>query len=193
LSSNGPGSSTNSPATAMGGVYTIPAIFMEVRGVFTNTVPIDAYRGAGKPEANYLIERLIDIAARRIGRDPVDLRRRNLISEFPYRSALGMQIDSGRFGANLADADIRATATDFALRRDRAATRGRLRGRGVACFLETARGAPNEGAEIRFEPDGGGALILGTPADGQSHETSYAPIAAALLGAPPPHLPPLPA
>ena len=73
LSSNGPGSSTNSPATAMGGVYAIPAIFMEVRGVFTNTVPIDAYRGAGKPEANYLIERLIDIAARRIGDDPVSL------------------------------------------------------------------------------------------------------------------------
>ena len=73
LSTNGPGSSTNSPATAMGGVYAIPAVFMEVRGAFTNTVPIDAYRGAGKPEANYLIERLIDIAARRLGVDPVEL------------------------------------------------------------------------------------------------------------------------
>jgi carbon-monoxide dehydrogenase large subunit len=184
LSSNGPGSSTNSPATAMGGVYAIPAIFMEVRGVFTNTVPIDAYRGAGKPEANYLIERLIDIAARRIGCDPVRLRRRNLIGKFPYRSALGMAIDCGRFAANLEDAQTRATETDFAVRRDQAAARGRLRGRGVACFLETARGTPNEGAEIRFEPDGRVALILGTQSNGQGHETSYPQIAAAMLGLP---------
>jgi carbon-monoxide dehydrogenase large subunit len=83
LSSNGPGSSTNSPATAMGGIYAIPAIFLDVRGVFTSTVPIDAYRGAGKPEANYVIERLVDIAAQQIGCDPFSLRRRNLISEFP--------------------------------------------------------------------------------------------------------------
>jgi len=90
LSSSGPCSSTNSPVTAMGGVYAIPAIFMGVRGALTNTVPIDAYRGAGKPEANYVIERLIDLAARRLRCDPVSLRRRNLIAEFPYYSALGM-------------------------------------------------------------------------------------------------------
>src|SRR6185295_18124428 len=104
LSTNGPGSSTNSPSTAMGGVYAIPSVFMDVRGALTNTVPIDAYRGAGKPEANYLIERLIDIAARRIGRDPATLRRQNMIAELPYRSALGMSIDCGRFAANLDDA-----------------------------------------------------------------------------------------
>jgi len=101
LSTNGPGSSTNSPASAMGGVYAIPAVFMAVRGVFTNTVPIDAYRGAGKPEANYLIERLVDRVARRLALDPVALRRRNLISHFPYRSGLGITLDSGRFAANL--------------------------------------------------------------------------------------------
>ena len=184
LSSNGPGSSTNSPATAMGGVYAIPAIFMDVRGTFTNTVPIDAYRGAGKPEANYLIERLIDIAARRIGSDPVSLRRRNLIAEFPYRSALGMTIDCGRFAANLDDALARVRDTAFAARRTAAAARGRLRGLGVGCFLETARGTPNEGAEIRFDPDGGVSLILGTQSNGQGHETSYPQIAAALLGLP---------
>jgi carbon-monoxide dehydrogenase large subunit len=184
LSSNGPGSSTNSPATAMGGVYAIPAIFMDVRGTFTNTVPIDAYRGAGKPEANYLIERLIDIAARRIGSDPVSLRRRNLIAEFPYRSALGMTIDCGRFAANLDDALARAQDAAFAARRAAAAARGRLRGLGVGCFLETARGTPNEGAEIRFNPDGGVSLILGTQSNGQGHETSYPQIAAALLGLP---------
>jgi len=184
LSSNGPGSSTNSPATAMGGVYAVPAIFMDVRGAFTNTVPIAAYRGAGKPEANYLIERLIDLAARRIGCDPVSLRRRNLIAEFPYRSALGMAIDCGRFAANLDDATARARDADFAARRATSAARGRLRGLGVGCFLETARGTPNEGAEIRFDPDGGVSLILGTQSNGQGHETSYPQIAAALLGLP---------
>ena len=184
LSSNGPGSSTNSPATAMGGVYAIPAVFMEVRGAFTNTVPIDAYRGAGKPEANYLIERLIDIAARRIGTDPVSLRRRNMIAAFPYRSALGMTIDCGRFAANLDDAAAQALYADFAARRAGAAARGRLRGLGVGCFLETARGAPNEAAEIRFDPDGGVSLILGTQSNGQGHETSYPQIAASLLGLP---------
>ncbi len=184
LSSNGPGSSTNSPATAMGGVYAIPAVFMDVRGAFTNTVPIDAYRGAGKPEANYLIERLIDIAARRIGSDPVSLRRRNMIGAFPYRSALGMTIDCGRFAANLDDALTQARATDFQARRVEAAARGRLRGLGVGCFLETARGTPNEAAEIRFDPDGRVSLILGTQSNGQGHETSYPQIAASLLGLP---------
>jgi carbon-monoxide dehydrogenase large subunit len=184
VSSNGPGSSTNSPATAMGGVYAVPAIFMDVRGAFTNTVPIDAYRGAGKPEANYLIERLIDLAARQIGCDAVSLRRRNLIAEFPYHGALGMAIDCGRFAANLDDAMAQARDEDFAVRRTASAARGRLRGLGVGCFLETARGTPNEGAEIRFDPDGGVSLILGTQSNGQGHETSYPQIAAALLGLP---------
>ena len=184
LSSNGPGSSTNSPATAMGGVYAIPAIFMDVRGAFTNTVPIDAYRGAGKPEANYVIERLVDIAALRLGCDPVSLRRRNLITEFPYRSALGMTIDCGRFAANLDDAAAQAEVAEFPARRAAAAAHGRLRGLGVGCFLETARGTPNEGAEIRFDPDGQVLLILGTQSNGQGHETSYPQIASRFLGLP---------
>jgi carbon-monoxide dehydrogenase large subunit len=184
LSSNGPGSSTSSPATAMGGVYAIPAVFMEVRGAFTNTVPIDAYRGAGKPEANYLIERLVDRTAQRLGRDPAELRRQNLIGAFPYRSALGMQIDSGRFAANLDDAQGKSLAADFAARREEAASRGRLRGRGIGLFLETARGTPDEGAEIRFEAGGKVALVLGTQSNGQGHETSYPQIAAAMLGLP---------
>src|ERR1700730_7059453 len=184
LSSNGPGSSTNSPATAMGGVYAIPAVFMDVRGAFTNTVPIDAYRGAGKPEANYVIERLVDIAALRLGTDPGSLRRRNLITEFPYRSALRMTIDCGRFAANLDDAAAQAEVAEFPARRAAATTRGRLRGLGVGCFLETARGTPNEGAEISFDPDGQVSLILGTQSNGQGHETSYPQIAARFLGLP---------
>jgi carbon-monoxide dehydrogenase large subunit len=184
LSTNGPGSSTNSPASAMGGVYAIPAVFMAVRGAFTNTVPIDAYRGAGKPEANYLIERLVDRAARRLALDPVALRRRNLISHFPYRSGLGVTIDCGRFAANLAEMAQRVLTGGFAARRRAAADRGKLRGLGIACFLETSRGTPGERAEIRFEPDARVALVLGTQSNGQGHETSFPQIAADLLGLP---------
>jgi aerobic carbon-monoxide dehydrogenase large subunit len=176
LSTNGPGSSTNSPSTALGGVYAIPAMFMQVRGAFTNTVPIDAYRGAGKPEANYLTERLVELAARRLGIDPVELRRRNVIRDFPYRGALGMLIDSGKFAANLDAAAKRAPRPTPAP--------GKLRGIGIACFLETARGTPNEGAEIRFDADGKVSLLLGTQSNGQGHETSYPQIAADLLGLP---------
>jgi len=184
LSSGGPGSSTNAPANAMGSGYVIPAIFMDVQGVFTNTVPIDAYRGAGKPEVNYMIERLIDEAARLCGFDAIDLRRRNLVSEFPYQKALGTVIDCGRFAANLGDAIVAADQAAFAARRDEAKQRRRLRGIGVTCFMETARGAPNEGAEIRFREDGSVALHVGTQSNGMGHETAYAQIAADLLGLP---------
>jgi carbon-monoxide dehydrogenase large subunit len=184
LSTGGPGSSTNAPANAMGSGYVIPAIFMDVRGAFTNTVPIDAYRGAGKPEVNYMIERLIDAAARRCGFDPIALRRRNLVAQFPYRKALGTVIDCGRFGANLDDAVHAADHAGFAARRDASRARGLLRGIGVTCFMETARGAPNEGAEIRFDADGKVALLVGTQSNGMGHETTYPQIAADLLGLP---------
>ena len=184
LSSVGPTSSTQAPSTAMGGVYAIPAIFMDVRGAYTNTVPIDAYRGAGKPEANYLIERLVDLAARKLGVDALELRRRNMMSAFPYRSAMGMLIDGGRFAANLDDAAVRADRAGFAGRRDAASARGRLRGMGIGCFIETARGQPEERAAIRFEADGRIALVVGTQSNGQGHETSFPQIASALLGLP---------
>ncbi|HEV2185564.1 MAG TPA: xanthine dehydrogenase family protein molybdopterin-binding subunit, partial [Stellaceae bacterium] len=177
VSTNGPGSSTNAPSTALGGVYAIPAMFMSVRGVFTNTVPIDAYRGAGKPEANYLTERLVEQAARRLGIAPVELRRRNLVREFPYAKALGTTIDCGQFGANFDTAVRRAGVR-------RAHGDRKLRGLGIAGFLETARGTPNEGAEIRFEDDGTVSLLLGTQSNGQGHETAYPQIAADLLGLP---------
>ncbi len=182
LSSGGPGSSTNAPANAMGSGYVIPAIFMDVQGVFTNTVPIDAYRGAGKPEVNYMIERLIDAAARRHRFDPIELRRRNLVTEFPYRKALGTVIDCGRFVENLDDAVV--AAGDISQCHASSQQRGLLRGVGITCFMETARGAPNEGAEIRFEDDGRVALMVGTQSNGMGHETAYAQIAADLLGLP---------
>ncbi|MGH7153486.1 MAG: xanthine dehydrogenase family protein molybdopterin-binding subunit, partial [Acetobacteraceae bacterium] len=180
----GPGCSTNAPSTAMGGPYVVPAVTMDVHGVLTNTVPIDAYRGAGKPEANYLTERLIEAAARKLGIDPFALRRRNLVASFPHRSALDILIDSGRFIANLDAAEQTADRAGFASRRAESERRGRRRGLGVACFLETARGQPHEAAALRFEADGRIALVVGTQSNGQGHETSYPQIAAELLGLP---------
>ena len=184
VSALGPGAHTNSPASAMGGVYAIPAVMMDVRGAFTNTVPLDAYRGAGKPEANYVVERLIDAAAHELGRDPVALRRANLVGTFPYRSALGIEIDTGRFHDNL-DAAAASGAGTFAARRAEAASRGRWLGRGVACFLETSRGKPTEDAAIRFQPGGTVDLLVGTQSNGQGLETSFAQIASTRLGLPP--------
>jgi aerobic carbon-monoxide dehydrogenase large subunit len=181
MSGGGPGSSTNAPANAIGGGYVIPAIHMDVRAAFTNTVPIDAYRGAGKPEANYLLERLIDLAARRYGFDPAELRQRNMAREFPYAKALGSVIDGGRFAANIGDVVTLADRSGFAARRAASEQRGMLRGLGLCCFMETARGAPNEGAEIRFA-NGKVELRVGTQSNGQGHETTYPQIAADLLG-----------
>ena len=184
LSGNGPGASVVAASTAQGGVYDIPAIAVDVRGAFTNTVPVDAYRGAGKPEANYIVERAIEAAARALGRDPAALRRQNLIAAFPHRTAMGMAIDSGGFVANLDVAVAQAGVPNFEDRRADAKARGRLRGLGVACFLETSRGAPNEGAEVLFKPDGSVMIAVGTESNGQGHETSFAQIASRHLGLP---------
>ena len=182
MSSGGPGSSTNAPANAMGSGYVIPAIFMDVHGIFTNTLPIEAYRGAGKPEVNYMIERLVDLAARRLRIDPVEIRRRNVVRTFPYKKALGTVIDCGRFAANIDDAVLNADRAGFTARRTASEAKGLRRGLGIACFLETARGSPNEGAELRFEPDGKIAILVGTQSNGMGHETTYPQIAADLLG-----------
>ncbi|HEY4165944.1 MAG TPA: xanthine dehydrogenase family protein molybdopterin-binding subunit [Reyranella sp.] len=186
LSGNGPGAAAVAASTAHGGVYDIPAIAVDVRGAFTNTVPVDAYRGAGKPEANYITERCIEAAARMLGFDPAELRRKNLIASFPHRTAMGMNIDSGGFVDNLDRAMVRADVAGFEARRAEASARGKLRGLGIACFLETSRGAPNEGAEVRFETDGGVTVAVGTESNGQGHETAYAQIAADRLGVPMP-------
>ncbi len=182
LSAVGPHCPTNAFSTAMGGVYAIPAMHLTVRGAFTNTVPIDAYRGAGKPEANYIVERLVDAAARETGRDPAALRALNMMPDAPRATAMGMKVDGGRFAANL---DVLARASDaggFAGRRAEAAARGVLLGRGVACFLETARGAPGEWAKAAVAPDGTATIVVGTHSNGQGHETSFPQVAADRLG-----------
>jgi len=184
LSGNGPGASAVAASTAHGGVYDVPAIHVDVRGVFTNTVPVDAYRGAGKPEANYIIERAIEAAARQLGRDRAQLRRQNLIASFPHKTAMGMAIDSGGFVANLDQAVAQADVAGFEARRAEAKARGKLLGLGVGCFLETSRGAPNEGAEVRFDSDGTVMVAVGTESNGQGHETAFAQIAADRLGVP---------
>ena len=173
---------TMAMGSAMGGVYDIPLIAFRTRGVFTNTTPVDAYRGAGKPEANYLIERLIDIAANQIGMDAVRLRRKNIVRRFPHRSAMGLPIEHGSFGHAI---DLAADAAEGFKARARASRkRGRLRGLGLACFLETARGQPNEVAELQVGEDGRIDLKVGTHSNGQSHETTYAQIASDALGVP---------
>jgi aerobic carbon-monoxide dehydrogenase large subunit len=185
LSGNGPGGSVVAASTAQGGVYDIPAVAVDVRGAFTNSTPVDAYRGAGKPEANYIIERAIEAAARKLGRDPAKLRRQNLIRSFPHKTALGIvTIDSGGFVDNLDAVLVRAQTKGFAARRADSRARGKWRGIGVGCFLETSRGAPNEGAEVVVEPDGTVMLAVGTESNGQGHETSFAQIAADRLGLP---------
>ena len=173
---------TMAMGSAMGGVYDIPLIAFRSRGVFTNTTPVDAYRGAGKPEANYLIERLIDIAAGQLGMDALRLRRKNIVRRFPHRSAMGLSIEQGSFGHAIDLA--REAAEGFKARQRASHKRGKLRGLGFACFLETARGTPNEDAKLGIGEDGLIDLKVGTHSNGQSHETTYAQIASDALGLP---------
>jgi carbon-monoxide dehydrogenase large subunit len=182
LSAVGPHCPTNAFSTAMGGVYAIPAMHLEVRGAFTNSLPVDAYRGAGKPEANYIIERLVDEAARVLRRDPAALRALNMLPDAPHRTAMGMAVDGGRFAANLVVLEKASDAAGFAARRREAAQRGILLGRGLACFLETARGAPGEWASVSVDAFGKARAAIGTQSNGQGHETSYAQIVADRLG-----------
>ncbi len=184
LSSTGPHSSTLAPATVLGGVYRIPDIYLETRGAFTNCAPIDAYRGAGKPEANFLIERLVDHAARDLGVPPDGLRRRNAIRQVPYRKALGTLIDTGDFVAGIDAAMHLADRQGWVRRRAASERRGQLRGFGIACFLESSRGPDREGAEIRIEPGGGVEIRIGTDSTGQGHETVLSRLAAQRLGVP---------
>ncbi|MCA3281053.1 MAG: xanthine dehydrogenase family protein molybdopterin-binding subunit, partial [Roseomonas sp.] len=182
LSAVGPHCPTNAFSTAMGGVYAIPAMHLEVRGAFTNSLPVDAYRGAGKPEANYIIERLVDEAARVLRHEPAALRAMNMLPDAPHRTAMGMAVDGGRFAANLAVLDKASDAASFSARRAEAAQRGMLLGRGIACFLETARGAPGEWASVAVDASGHATAAIGTQSNGQGHETSYAQIVADRLG-----------
>jgi carbon-monoxide dehydrogenase large subunit len=172
------------------GVYDISACHVRVRGVYTNTVPVDAYRGAGRPEAAYVIERLVDHAARELGVAPDALRRRNFIraNAMPYRSATGQNYDSGNFAAHLKRAQELADWSGFPKRLRVSKKVGRLRGIGLSTYIEACGNAGAETATLKLESDGSVTLLIGTQSTGQGHATAYAQLVADHLGLPPERL-----
>jgi carbon-monoxide dehydrogenase large subunit len=177
---------TNNFSRCFPGMYAIPRIQVSVQCVFTNTVPTGPYRGAGRPEANYALERLVDEAARVTGIDPIRLRRRNLIARraIPYKTAVGTTYDSGDFAPILDKALALSHYTEFKKRRRESFKRRKLRGIGISCFLEHAGGLPTESASLLFS--GGDKLVLGIGVQntGQGHATIYPRLIAAKLGIP---------
>jgi carbon-monoxide dehydrogenase large subunit len=197
LSTFAPAIPTYLSATLLAGCYTTPVIYVEVKAVFTNTVPVDAYRGAGRPEATYLLERLVDKAARETGIDRVELRRKNFIRTFPYKTPVALEYDIGDYDATL---DLALKASDWAgfeKRRAEARQRGKLRGIGLSTYIEAcgiapsalvgalgARAALYESATVRVHPTGSVTVFTGTHSHGQGHETTFAQLVADQLGIP---------
>ncbi|MBP0115424.1 MULTISPECIES: xanthine dehydrogenase family protein molybdopterin-binding subunit [Bradyrhizobium] len=184
-------------ATLLSGQYNIPAIHAEVIGVYTNTTPVDAYRGAGRPEASYLIERLMETAARQLNVDPAQLRRTNFITQFPHQTPVIMAYDTGDFNASL-DAAMKAIDyAGFPARKAQAKSQGKLRGIGVSCYIEACGIAPSkavgslgagvglwESAEVRVNPVGTIEILTGSHSHGQGHETTFCQLVADRLGVP---------
>ena len=168
------------------GAYRIPAAAVDVKVVFTNTAPVDAYRGAGRPEAAYLVERLVEKAAREMGMSSVELRRRNLIraEDMPYKTPLGPIYDSGRYEELMDAALKRADYAALPARKAEAKKRGMLRGAGISYYVEACSGGNSEKPLMRFEKDGRLTIMIGTQNNGQGHETVYAQIAAAAFEIP---------
>ncbi|MGB3273633.1 MAG: xanthine dehydrogenase family protein molybdopterin-binding subunit [Xanthobacteraceae bacterium] len=184
-------------ATLLSGQYDIPAIYAEVVGVYTNTSPVDAYRGAGRPEASYLVERTMETAARQLKVDPGELRRKNFITQFPHQTPVIMAYDTGDFGASL-DAALKAIDyAGFPARKEKAKKEGKLRGIGFSCYIEACGIAPSkavgslgagvglwESAEIRVNPVGTIEVLTGSHSHGQGHETTFCQLIADRLGVP---------
>lgn len=166
------------------GVYRFQAIHVSVTGVFTNTVSVDAYRGAGRPEAIYVIERMVDEAARQFGMDPVELRRRNFIgkADMPFTTAIGATYDSGDFARGLKEAMKLIDSDGFQERCAKSAERGRLRGMGTAYYIENAGSGPVETGRLSVDGDGRATFTIGTQDNGQGHATAYGQIIAGRLG-----------
>ncbi|MCC6608102.1 MAG: xanthine dehydrogenase family protein molybdopterin-binding subunit [Burkholderiales bacterium] len=163
-------------------VYRIPAISLNIKGVVTNTVPVDAYRGAGRPEGIYLVERLVDFAARELGIGPDELRRRNFIEAFPYATACEAEYDSGDFPGAMRLAMERADWADFAARREAAKARGRLRGLGLAMYIERCGGGNGDTITVRIDGGGKVTLISGMQDNGQGHGTTFRQLLSDRLG-----------
>ena len=184
LSTFAPYIPTYAGTSVLASVYDFKAIYADVFGVFTNTVPVDAYRGAGRPESNYLVERLVDAAARELGIDRAELRRRNMVTPtaMPHATPVGKTYDSGDFQKVLNAALTKMDYAGFASRRNAAAREGKRRGIGLAYYLEATGGDPTERAEIRFAADGFVDVYVGTQSTGQGHETAYVQLTANQLG-----------
>ena len=184
-------------APLLSGQYNIQNLHCNVRTYYTNTVPVDAYRGAGRPEATYLVERMMETAAREMGMDPAELRRRNFIHEFPHQTPVLMQYDAGDFPKILEMAQETADVAGFAARKAEAAGRGKLRGIGYSTFIEACGLAPSkaagslgagvglwESAEVRVNPVGSIEILTGSHSHGQGHETTFAQVVADRFGLP---------
>ena len=186
LSTFAPFIPTGAGTKVLASVYGFQAIYAHVLGVLTHTVPVDAYRGAGRPESNYLVERLIDAAARELKIDRIELRRRNMVppEAMPHRTPVGQNYDSGEFATVLDAALEKADWSGFAARQQAAEARGLKRGIGMAYYLEATGGDASERAELRFAADGMVEVLVGTQSTGQGHETAYAMITSHQLGIP---------
>ncbi|HEY1708224.1 MAG TPA: xanthine dehydrogenase family protein molybdopterin-binding subunit [Rhizomicrobium sp.] len=170
----------------LGGVYRVPTLFVNIKGYFSNTAPINAYRGAGRPEAAHMMERLMDACAAKTGIDRVEIRRRNLVgpAELPYKNWWGIDFDSGDYPRLLEQGLARAGMDSFAARREEAKKRGKLRGFGFAYYVEITAAAGSEPARVQFTDNGGVELLVGTQSNGQGHETAFAQLVAEKLGVP---------
>jgi carbon-monoxide dehydrogenase large subunit len=186
LSTLGPMIPTDALAKVFGYVYDVPALYIRVEGILTHTTPLDAYRGAGKPEINYLVERLIEKAARETDIDRIDLRRRNLISPraMPYTNALGFTWDVGEFERVLDRGLMLSGWKDFEARRRTSTARGKKRGIGLGLYLHATGGSPTEVSQVELMPDKTVVVRTGTQSSGQGHETAFAQIVSQRLEIP---------
>ncbi len=183
--------------TLMAGNYRTPLIYVNVKAVFTNTVPVDAYRGAGRPEATFQLERVIDKAARELGMDPVEIRRKNFITEFPYATPVAVEYDTGDYHATMDKLLEIADVAGFEGRLAASKAKGRLRGLGINCYIEACGIAPSnlvgqlgaraglyESATVRVNATGGIVVMTGSHSHGQGHETSFAQVISEMIGIP---------
>jgi len=184
-------------ATLLAGQYTTPLIHCEVTAVFTNTAPVDAYRGAGRPEATYVVERLVETAAREMKIDPAEIRRKNFIRSFPYQTPVALLYDTGNYDATMDAAQKLGDVAGYAARKKASEAKGKLRGMGYAAYIEACGIAPSavagslgaraglfEAGEIRVHPTGSVTVFTGSHSHGQGHETTFAQVVADRLGMP---------
>jgi aerobic carbon-monoxide dehydrogenase large subunit len=184
-------------ATLLAGQYTTPKIVATVEAMFTNTAPVDAYRGAGRPEATYVVERIVETAARELGLDPAELRRKNFIRTFPYATPVGLTYDTGDYDATLDRAIELAEVSGFEARKAESEKKGLKRGLGYSCYIEACGIAPSsvagalgaraglfEAGEVRVHPTGKVTIFTGSHSHGQGHETTFAQVVADKLGVP---------